>query len=319
MEGRKLYAKGNCDYVAADSQIRSDELYFNLDTGAGTIVNGQVSNGKFLLVGERINKGLQRIHQGGVVGTVLHGGARKGAQVGLGADGEVGRLQGALHGPDGIVRGRGALHRQGVGRQEAACALLGVSGGDFSGGLATRRLDAFKVLAIVSLVGVVLLATIALIVGEPVPRMMTVFWAAAGGLAGALGIAALYKGLSLGNAAGVAPLSAVIGAVLPVAFGSATEGLPRATQFAGIVIAIIGIWLVTRVPDGARGMTRREVLLSVLAGSGFGCFFILIAQVPDGEIFAPLVVARVASLAAGVAVLVARRQSCNVCIHLLRS
>ena len=184
--------------------------------------------------------------------------------------------------------------------------------GDFSGGLATRRLDAFKVLAIVSLVGVVLLATIALIVGEPVPRMMTVFWAAAGGLAGALGIAALYKGLSLGNAAGVAPLSAVIGAVLPVAFGSATEGLPRATQFAGIVIAIIGIWLVTRVPDGARGMTRREVLLSVLAGSGFGCFFILIAQVPDGEIFAPLVVARAASLAAGVAVLVVRRQSVGI-------
>ena len=181
--------------------------------------------------------------------------------------------------------------------------------GDFSGGLATRRMDAFHVLAVVSLTGVLLLCAIALVIGEPLPNLTTVWWAMSGGLSGALGIAALYKGLSLGNAAGVAPTSAVIGAVVPVAFAGATEGLPQLPQMAGIVIAIGGIWLVTRPPGGSRPMSRQQVTLAILAGLGFGGFFILIAQVPDGEVFAPLTVARFTSLVAAGAVIVARRGS----------
>jgi LPS-assembly protein len=51
-----LDAKGNCVYVTLDSIIKGEEMHFNLDTRTGTIVEGRVSNDKFVLSGERINK-----------------------------------------------------------------------------------------------------------------------------------------------------------------------------------------------------------------------------------------------------------------------
>lgn len=56
LKSRMLHAKGRCQYQAGGALIQSEELAFNLDTGAGTIINGQISNGRFMLVGERINR-----------------------------------------------------------------------------------------------------------------------------------------------------------------------------------------------------------------------------------------------------------------------
>jgi hypothetical protein len=53
---RILDAKGNCVYVSSGSVIYGDEMHFNLDTRTGTIIGGRVSNPKFALTGERINK-----------------------------------------------------------------------------------------------------------------------------------------------------------------------------------------------------------------------------------------------------------------------
>ena len=53
---RDMDAKGNCVYIASDTSIHSDEMHFNLDTHAGTVVGGRVSNESFTLIGERINK-----------------------------------------------------------------------------------------------------------------------------------------------------------------------------------------------------------------------------------------------------------------------
>ncbi|MBS1252895.1 MAG: hypothetical protein MAG451_01938 [Anaerolineales bacterium] len=61
---------------------------------------------------------------------------------------------------------------------------------------------------------------------ESLPPNVDVFWATAAGISGAVGIAALYRALSIGNAAVVAPIAAVIGAVEPVLFGLLAESLP---------------------------------------------------------------------------------------------
>ena len=53
---RILDAQGNCVYITADSVINGDEMHFNMDTRTGTIVGGRVSNDRFSLIGERINK-----------------------------------------------------------------------------------------------------------------------------------------------------------------------------------------------------------------------------------------------------------------------
>jgi LPS-assembly protein len=53
---RVLDAKGNCVYVTSGNVIYGDEMHFNLDTRTGTVVGGRVSNSRFTLSGQRINK-----------------------------------------------------------------------------------------------------------------------------------------------------------------------------------------------------------------------------------------------------------------------
>jgi LPS-assembly protein len=53
---RTLDAKGNCVYVTVDSIIYGDEMHLNLDTRTGVVVGARVSNDRFTLAGERLNK-----------------------------------------------------------------------------------------------------------------------------------------------------------------------------------------------------------------------------------------------------------------------
>lgn len=181
--------------------------------------------------------------------------------------------------------------------------------GDFSGGLATRRHGSFQVLALSSLTGIVILVAGALLWRESMPSGESILWAVLAGGAGAVGIASLYRALSLEQAATVAPLTAVISAALPVLFGVFTEGLLAPAQMLGIVLAFAGIWLVSQPAQVELALSQRGLVLACLAGLGFGCFFVLIAQVEDGKVFTPLVIARLVSLAAAMVMVRLRRLS----------
>jgi drug/metabolite transporter (DMT)-like permease len=188
----------------------------------------------------------------------------------------------------------------------ALCSALVWGSGDFCGGRAATRSDPFQVLALAAISGIVALSFVALVTSEPVTFDRSMLWAAGAGLAGGGGIVALYGGLAVGSAASVAPLAAVGAAVMPVLFGAATEGLPRLTQLAGFVVALVGIWLVTRSrPQGAA--SREGIRLGALAGLGFGGFLILIAQVQESAVYVPLVIARSMMLLTAVLVLAVRR------------
>src|SRR5215207_2831404 len=82
--------------------------------------------------------------------------------------------------------------------------------GDFSGGLASRRGNQHQVLVVVTLSGALLLAALTLVLREALPTGWPLILAAAAGLAGGLGIAFLYRGLSIARAATVAPVAAVV-------------------------------------------------------------------------------------------------------------
>ena len=171
--------------------------------------------------------------------------------------------------------------------------------GDFSGGLATRRANQFQVLALAALSGIMMLVALSLLFREAMPTPSGLAWSALAGLAGAMGIASLYQGLSIGSAATVAPTAAVLTAALPIAFNVLTAGLPGKSQLAGFGLAITGIWLVSHTPstDNARG---KGLKLALVAGCGFGGFLILIAQVDRTLVFAPLAVARAAMFAVAI-------------------
>jgi drug/metabolite transporter (DMT)-like permease len=164
--------------------------------------------------------------------------------------------------------------------------------GDFSGGLATRRNHQFHVLVLSTLSGIVVLLVFAGLWREALPSLRSNIWAMLAGVSGALGIAALYRALSLGNTAIVAPTAAVIGAALPVGFGILTAGMPSTLRLAGFVLAFLGIWLVSQTSTPRQVELRQGFLLACLAGVSFGGFFIFIAQVEAGKLFTPLVVSR---------------------------
>jgi drug/metabolite transporter (DMT)-like permease len=109
---------------------------------------------------------------------------------------------------------------------------------------------------------------------------------------GGLGLIFLYRGLAGGNAALVSPTAGVIGAAVPVVVGAFLEGLPSALQLAGFILGLGGIWLASRSAESNPGAARQGLGLAVLAGLGFGGFFVFLAQVSSDQFFTPLVLSK---------------------------
>lgn len=162
--------------------------------------------------------------------------------------------------------------------------------GDFSGGLASRRAYVGSVVLTDYAVGLVLLVTLALLWREPVPEPSDLLWGGLAGLAGVFGVLAFYSALAKGKMGIVAPVSAVLTVALPVLFSVFTAGLPTLLQLGGFALALLAIGLIAG-PQRAEG-SPRGMGLAVLAGCGFGGFFILISQVQPAATFWSLAAAR---------------------------
>lgn len=179
--------------------------------------------------------------------------------------------------------------------------------GDFTGGIAARRLHVFRVVAVSQAIGLALLLLLALLVEPRLPPSSDFAWGVAAGLAGAVGVTSLYAALASGRMGVAAPITGVLAAALPVAVASVTEGSPGALRLAGFGLAIAGILLVTR-PDGGIRTPRRVLLLALVAGLGFAGFLTLIDRASDTSILWPLVAARAASTTLLAALVLARRR-----------
>jgi len=189
----------------------------------------------------------------------------------------------------------------------ALVAALLWGSGDFSGGFATRKASPFQVLALSAISGIVILGAAALVGQEAVPSGMGILWSLLAGLSGAVGITSLYTALSRGNAAAVAPISAVLGAALPVGFTFLTRGTPAVLQLIGFAVAFVGIWLVS-MSAAADGIKDHHGLwLAFLAGAGFGGYFIFIGQVESIGVFLPLLFARGVMLVTALTLLAVKR------------
>ncbi len=172
-------------------------------------------------------------------------------------------------------------------------------GGDFTGGYASRRSSPFHVLALAALSGLLILIAAAGLLRESFPMPRSILFAALGGTCGALGIAAFYRALSMGHIAIVAPTAGVISAVLPVAVGIFTQGVPAPTKLVGFGLAIAGIWLVSAASGSEDPISSRGFVLACLAGVGFGGFLTFLGLVDSDKVFTPLIVSRSMTLVIG--------------------
>ncbi|WP_445475089.1 EamA family transporter [Methanococcoides methylutens] len=175
----------------------------------------------------------------------------------------------------------------------AAAATWGAA--DFGGGFATKRASVYSVVIITQAVGLFLLPFLALYFSEEFPPMNGMFWGFVAGVAGSLGLLALYHALSVGKMGVAAPVSAVVTVALPVVYGAFNEGLPAGHQVAGFVIAIGAMWLISST--GGKGeLKRQDLVYPLLAGVGFGIFFISVDLFSESAVFWPLTVAKVSAV-----------------------
>jgi len=129
-----------------------------------------------------------------------------------------------------------------------SAAAYGVS--DFFGGLASRRVDALRVILVSYPLSAVIVTVLAIFVGGEFSWHAMLFGAASG-LALALAMWWFYIALAEGPMSVVSPMTAVLVAGIPVVVGVALGERPSTISFVGVGLAIIAVLLVSREPADA--------------------------------------------------------------------
>lgn len=184
--------------------------------------------------------------------------------------------------------------------------------GDFTGGLAAKRHKLLTVMLLSQGAGGVLMLALALIFDKTLPPWSSLGWGALAGGVGVLGLAVFYYALAHGKMGVVAPVSAVTTALLPLGVAAVTEGIPAVLQQVGFAAALVAVWLLAGGLSSQQRLKFGDLTLPVLAGIGFGLFFIFLDKAATEAAFFPLVAARVTSLAMTGAMLLFRRESAGV-------
>lgn len=166
--------------------------------------------------------------------------------------------------------------------------------GDFTGGLASRKTGAFRVVLFAEIVGMLVLTPVAFAVGDVIPDNLAWTQSVLAGGLGTLGLVLLYHSLATGTMSIAAPVSALLAAALPVIVGAFTEGLPSGPTLMGFAFALMAVWLVSQTDDGPRNILAHlsELRLPLLAGIGFGSYFVLIHSASQVSTLWPMVAAR---------------------------
>lgn len=189
------------------------------------------------------------------------------------------------------------------------CASMSWGLADFLSGLKSRRLGVLLVLLWVEVSGLLVVGTIILASGEPLPDGRTLLYAALAGAAGTSALGAFYKALAVGTMSIVAPISAT-GVMLPVIVGLASGDEMTVVIGAGMAVAVAGVLLASReeVEELEQGGPQRPaVLLALAAALGFGLYFTFGDVAADGSVLWLLAVGRLIALPFIVALLLRAR------------
>ena len=213
----------------------------------------------------------------------------------------------------------------------ALAAALLYGSADFLGGVATRRARALAILPASTLAGLAVVLVAALAAGETVSRT-GLAWGVAAGAVGGIGLIVFYAGLAEGPMTIVAPTSALTATVLPVAVSIADGERASASVYAGALICLAAVVLVSTAgspaaaagandgtgeagatgdgvtacgahvarPDAAnlvhrlatRGFHARAIGYGLAAGATFGLFFIFLRNAGRSGALWPIVASR---------------------------
>ncbi|HEY6295594.1 MAG TPA: EamA family transporter [Streptosporangiaceae bacterium] len=205
-----------------------------------------------------------------------------------------------------------------------AAILYGTA--DFLGGMASRRASVFAVLALTVPTGAVVMVAVALIGGAPwVSGLLghgglgaptsagdwsAVGWAALSGVCGTAGLVAFYAGFASAPISVVAPVAALVSAVLPVGVAVAGGERPGASVIAGGLVCLIAIVLVSTQPGETRpgaASRLRALGYGAAAGVGFGLFFLFLKDAGQSGVLWPVAISRSAGTVVALGIALATR------------
>ncbi len=181
----------------------------------------------------------------------------------------------------------------------AAAVLYG--GGDFIGGLATRKAHVLTVLLLVETAGVIA-ALIAAAISPGAVSLTGLAWGFGAGVVGGLGLIIFYVGLATGPMSVVAPVSGLVSTVLPVAVALAWGERPGAGVYAGAGLCLVAVVLASSAGDTGTsrrpGRPGRAIAYGAGSGTAFGLFFLLIRNAGQSGAVWPVAAGRIGELVA---------------------
>jgi drug/metabolite transporter (DMT)-like permease len=153
-------------------------------------------------------------------------------------------------------------------------AALSFGAGDFAGAVAARRAGAVAVVAGAHGIGLIALILATAVLRPPFPGTTGILLGLAAGVGGAVGLAALYRGMSLGSMGLVTALSGAGSLAIPLVAGVALGATVGPVQLVGVGCAAAAAVAASGASRSEVG--RRALVLAGLAAIGFGTWYVLI-------------------------------------------
>lgn len=185
---------------------------------------------------------------------------------------------------------------------------------DFAGGLASSRNPVLPVVVVSQAAGLLLALVSITIMATPFPGLSDLAWGLVAGLSGAMGVVILYRGLASGIVAIVSPVSALLSALAPAAFGIAIGERLSTVAFIGAALCLPAIILLSCGGSGGekRGSVRSSFAQGALAGLGFGGFFVFSSRTSSASGLWPLAAARCASITLLLGIMAAKKSRIRI-------
>lgn len=179
-------------------------------------------------------------------------------------------------------------------------------GADFVGGIAARRSGALVVAAYAQLTGLVAVGLIVIVAHPQMPDLVALLPALIGGLAGGLGLVALYQALRLAPM-GLTTSIASCGLGLPILVSFVMGETPNIYQ--GLGLGLVAVGVIVASYDSQYGEHRdmkpgKGIMYALLAAFLFGLFYIGLDAGGDHQVLWTVLAARVLSVAMLLALMV---------------
>ncbi|HWZ51755.1 MAG TPA: DMT family transporter [Granulicella sp.] len=175
-------------------------------------------------------------------------------------------------------------------------------GGDFSGGMGVKHAGgslgaALRILLLSHSASFSVLLLLATLRGDHFPHGAPLVWGLIAGVAGGLSLSAFYIALARGSMGASAAVSGLLAAAIPAAVSMMSEGFPGTSRLLGFLIAGIAIWMIAAAPTGVLEAPAPSTMgLAILAGAGFGIYFVALKMAGAAGVIWPMATARMGSI-----------------------